>query len=114
MQNSSLMHIKSKNMTTLLSKNFAQPAFTPYVVLSQGYVKTTSLQHGGPILTVKLFGILYGTMSVLRLYGIGFTAEFLSNKLMLKVGFSIPLTIEIPKDIHVRLKNDERKKPNII
>jgi len=38
----------------------------------------------------------------------------LRNKLILKIGYSHEIVINIPKVIFVKIKNDERKKPNIL
>jgi hypothetical protein len=112
MQNSGLKGIHSKDMVVLLLKSLTQASFMPYILLSQGNIKTNLSEY--TMLLVKVFALLYGAISVLRLYGIGFMAEILTKKLVMKIGFSVPINILIPKMVHVRLKNDERKKPNII
>jgi ribosomal protein L6P/L9E len=66
------------------------------------------------LLLTKFLSTLYGSTLTLRLFGISFTAQYNPSELILKVGFSHTVNNFIPPNIIIRIKEDERKKPNIL
>jgi len=60
------------------------------------------------------FNSIFGHFQGLRLFGIGFGVYLSQNKLNLKLGFSNTIINDIPINVKIQIKNDERKKPNIL
>jgi len=52
----------------------------------------------------KIRGVLYGYKKKLKLKGVGYVAENVDNFLVLKLGFSSSIKIEIPKSIRIKIK----------
>ena len=101
---------------TILAKNTLKTTFIVHTISAFGKTekKPSLYLKMQPLLYVNLFGLLYGTVAILRLYGIGFGSEIVADNLLLRIGFSKPTNIQIPKKLLICIKNDERKKPNII
>lgn len=52
----------------------------------------------------KVKGILYGYKKKLKLKGVGYVAECIDTFLILKLGYSSSISIEIPKSIKIKIK----------
>jgi len=51
-------------------------------------------------------GVVNGFSKQLKIVGIGYSAQVKENKLIMKLGFSHPVEIEIPKDIEIRVEKN--------
>ena len=52
-------------------------------------------------------GVVDGYSKRLAVEGVGYRAEMQGNKLVLKVGFSHPIEVEIPKELKVEVKDNK-------
>jgi large subunit ribosomal protein L6 len=52
----------------------------------------------------KIKGVLYGYKIRLKLKGVGYIATILDNNLILKLGFSSPITMEVATSVQVKIK----------
>lgn len=59
------------------------------------------------ILQNKIIGVKEGFEKVLILEGLGYSAELQGNKIVFKIGFSHPVSIDIPEDIKVEIKQEK-------
>lgn len=71
--------------------------------------KRTKVMYGTlrALLNNKVIGVEHGFEKVLILEGLGYGAEIRGNKIFLKVGFSHPVELEIPKDINIEVKQEK-------
>jgi len=61
------------------------------------------------IIANMVHGVTEGYQKVLEFHGLGYKATQQGNKIVLDVGFSHSVEIEIPEDIEVELKNKGKK-----
>ncbi|GIW65071.1 MAG: 50S ribosomal protein L6 [Candidatus Parcubacteria bacterium] len=59
------------------------------------------------LLNNKIIGVEHGFEKILILEGLGYSAEVKEGKIFLKVGFSRPVELDIPKDINVEVKQEK-------
>lgn len=59
------------------------------------------------ILQNKIIGVKEGFEKILILEGLGYSGEVQENKIIFKIGFSHPVTINIPEDIKVEIKQEK-------
>ncbi len=57
------------------------------------------------LINQMLTGVSIGFKSYIKLTGIGYKAQIESQNLLLNIGFSHPVSIDIPKNIHIDPKN---------
>jgi large subunit ribosomal protein L6 len=59
------------------------------------------------LLNNKIIGVEHGFEKILILEGLGYSAEVKEKKILLKVGFSHPVELEIPDDLSVEVKPEK-------
>ncbi len=79
------------------------------ISFNDSYITLESFEPSFFFLYKKLFlqkikGVLYGCKTKLKLKGVGYVAECIDNLLILKLGFSSIINIEIPKTIKIKIK----------
>ncbi|BCX15549.1 MAG: 50S ribosomal protein L6 [Candidatus Parcubacteria bacterium] len=61
------------------------------------------------LLNNKIIGVSQGFEKVLILEGLGYGGEIRDNKLVFKIGYSHPVSIDIPSDVEVSIKPEKGK-----
>jgi large subunit ribosomal protein L6 len=61
------------------------------------------------ILENKIIGVSQGFEKILILEGLGYNAEVKDRKIILKIGFSHPVEVEIPDGLEVEIKQEKGK-----
>lgn len=61
------------------------------------------------ILNNKIIGVSQGFEKILILEGLGYGGEVKDNKLVFKIGYSHPVSIDIPDDVEVSIKPEKGK-----
>lgn len=73
--------------------------------------KTVKMLHGtyAALINNMLKGVTEGYKKELELVGVGYKADVKNNALILNVGFTTPVTLNLPSDISVKVEEKQTK-----